>query len=128
MRIKNAKLEWYAFRYDSNTRKLVFTNVLAGSEAYIAHQVRIGKKAGWRPVYNYETFKEFIKADLMYHYWSKAEHETVIGGLFHHSEEDLAKHDIWWQLEPNLDRICEYIIREMRIKFEEDKADDKTVQ
>jgi len=117
MKIKNAKLEWYAFRYDSNTKKLVFINVLAGSEEYIANQVRKGKKAGWRPVYNYETFKEFIKADLMYRYWSKAEHETVIGGLFYHSEEDLAKHDIWWQLEPNLDRICEYIINEMQIKF-----------
>lgn len=118
MRIKKAKLEWYAFRYDSNAKKLVFINILAESEAYIAQHVKKGKKADWRPVYNYKTFKEFIKNNLMYHYWSKAEHEVLIGGLFEYSKEELAKHDIWWQLEPNLDRICEYIINEMNIKFE----------
>lgn len=117
MKIKNVKLEWYAFRFDSNSKKLVFINVLAGREKYIANKVRVGSKARWKPVFNYETFKEFIRRDLMYYYWCKSEHETVIGGLFNHDENELEKHDIWWQLEPNLDRICEYIIREMHIDF-----------
>ena len=117
MKIKNVKLEWYAFRYDTNSKKLVFTNVLNGYEKAIARKVRAGVKDKWQPVYNYKTFKEFIKAELMYRYWCRAEHETLIGGLFHYEEDELEKHDIWWQLEPNLDRICEYIIREMRIEF-----------
>lgn len=117
MKIKNVNLKYMAFRYDSNVNKLVFTNVLAGMEEEISNKVRKGKKDKWKPVYNYETFKDFIKTDLMYHYWCKAEHETVIGGLFNHTEEDLAKHDIWWQLEPNLDIICQYIINEMKIVF-----------
>lgn len=117
MKIKNVNLEWYAFRYDSNRHALVFTNVLYSMEEEIAKKIRKGKKDNWRPVYNYETFKEYIKGELMYHYWSKAEHEVVIYDLFDTNDERGEKHDIWWQLEPNLDRICEYIIREMDIKF-----------
>ena len=116
MKIKNANLEWYAFRYDWNSHKLVFINVLYGMEEEIAKKIRKGNKETYKPVTNYDTFKDYIKCELMYHYWSKAEHETMIGDLFC-KEDELEKHDIWWQLEPNLDRICEYIINTMQIKF-----------
>ena len=53
----------------------------------------------------------------MYHYWCKAEHECLIGDFTNNYEKTLEKHDIYWQLEPNLDRICEYIIREMKIEW-----------
>ena len=33
------------------------------------------------------------------------------------SLKEAVKIDIWYQLEPNLDRIVEYIIRELDIKF-----------
>ena len=115
MKIKNVKLEWYAFKYDSNQKKLVFTNVLANMEEEIAKKIKKGKKDNWKPVHNYNTFKEWIKGKLMYYYWSKSEVECLIGDWCSNPEPTLEKHDIWWQLEPNLDRICEYIITEMRI-------------
>lgn len=118
MKIKNVNLKWYAFRYDWNSHKLVFTNVLTGMEEEIAKKVRKGKKDNWKPVYNYETFKEWLKGEFMYYYWSKAEHEVLISDLFDKADK-AEKHDIWWQLEPNLDRICEYIINTMQIKFKE---------
>ena len=117
MKIKNVKLEWYAFRYDSNKDKLVFTNVLAYIEEDIAKKVKKGKKDNWYAVYDYNSFKEWIKLQLMGDYWSRSEHECLIGDVCSNPEETLEKHDIWWQLEPNLDRICEYIIREMDIKW-----------
>ena len=117
MKIKNANLRWYAFIYDSNNHELRFINVLLNMEEEIAKKVRKGKKDSWRPVYDYKTFKDFIKTKLMARYWSRSEYETVIGDLFHYSIDDLEKHDVWWQLEPNLDRICEYIISTMDIKF-----------
>ena len=120
MKIKNVKLEYYAFRYDWNSHKLVFTNVLPPAEE-IAKKVKKGRKDNWKPVYSYETFKEWLKGELMYHYWSKAEHEVIIADLFDNKDEaKWAKHDIWWQLEPNLDVICKYIINEMKIVFEEE--------
>lgn len=115
--MKKAELEWYAFRYDSNEHKIKFINVLSGMEEEIIKKVKKGAKDKWKPVTDYNSFKDYIKGDLMYYYWSKAEHETVIGGLFNFSEEDLEKHDIWWQLEPNLDRICEYIIDKLKINI-----------
>ena len=117
MKLKNIFLTWYAFRWNSNTKKTVFTNVLYGMEEEIYKKVKKGEKDKWKPVTDYASFKEFIKLKLMCRFWCKAEHETCIGGLFYHTEEYLEKHDIWWQLEPNLDRICEYIIKEMDIKF-----------
>ena len=118
MKISHVKLEWYAFRYDSNEHKLVFTNVLDGMEEDIAKKVKKGAKDNWKPVTGYISFKDYIKSELMYYYWSKSENEVIIADLFDNKDEARwEKHDIWWQLEPNLDRICEYIINEMDIKF-----------
>ena len=117
MKIKNVNLKWCAFIYDGATHTFKYINVLYGMEAKIANKIKKGKKDNWRPVYNYDTFKEWLKGEFMYHYWSKAECEYVIGELHRHNEDTLEKHDIWWQLEPNLDRICEYVIREMKIEF-----------
>lgn len=125
MRIKNAKLEWYAFRYDNNLSGLVFINVLSGMETEIARKIKKGVKDNWKPVTDYKSFKDWLKGDFMYRFWSKAEHEVVIYDLFDTNDERGEKHDIWWQLEPNLDRICEYIINTMEIKFDENKRVSK---
>lgn len=114
----DVKLEWYAFRYDWNSHKLVFTNVLCNMEKEIAEKLKKGAKDNWRPVTDYTSFREWLKSDFMYHYWSKSEHEVIIADLFDNKDDSKwEKHDIWWQLEPNLDRICEYIINKMEIQF-----------
>lgn len=150
MKLKNVNLEWYAFRYEWNEHKLVFVNVLQGWEEDIYKKVKKGAKDKWKPVTDYTSFKEWLRGEFMYYYWSKAEHECLIGDLFssgyncedyphfkiktadgieldlietkHYLElqkkqEKVEKHDIYWQLEPNLDRICEYIITEMKIEW-----------
>lgn len=53
----------------------------------------------------------------MYYYWSKCEAEIAVGGLFIKSIEELEKIDIYSQLQPNLDRITEYVIKEMGFRF-----------
>lgn len=117
MKYKNVKLEWFAFRYEWNEHKLKFINVLNGWEEEIYKKVRKGKKDKWRPVTDYNSFKDYIKGNLMYYYWCKAEHECLIADFCANPEPTQEKHDIYWQLEPNLDRICEYIIREMKIEW-----------
>ena len=124
MKIKNVNLEWYAFRYDSNSNNLVFINVLSGMENEIARKIKKGAKDNWKPVTDYESFKDWLKSDFMYRFWSKSEHEVLISSLFG-PEDEQEKHDIWWQLEPNLDRICEYIIKVMEIKFDKNKRVSK---
>lgn len=115
MKIKNVKLEWYCFRW--NNGELKWYNILQNMEEEIAKKIRKGEKDVWKPITGYISFKDWLKSEFMYHYWSRAEHEFMIGPLFSEDTEEYEKHDIWWQIEPNLDRICEYIIREMEIEF-----------
>ena len=107
MKIKSVKLEWYAFRYSNE--KLVFVNVLNGIEQEIA------KKVKGKSILTKKDLKEWLKRDLMYYFWCKAEHEFVIGDVFTNDMDKLEKHDIWWQLEPNLDRITEYVNSTMEL-------------
>ena len=113
---KNKKLEWYAFRYDWNSHNLVQFNVLGERFAEdILKRIKRDK------ISNYEDLKEGIRRELMYHYWSKAEYEVLVTDLFPKDYEDFCKSsikiDVWYQLEYNLDRIVEYIMKELQIEY-----------
>lgn len=117
MKIKNIKLEWYILQHDFNKNKMYMENIFSDSfPEEVAKKIRKGVKDNWRPVTDYISFKDWIKGELMYRYWSKCEAEFQSGGLFS-KEENFEKIDGWFQLEPNLDNICEYIIHKMEIKF-----------
>ena len=98
-------LEWYVLEKDSNTRKLTRINVL---NDYRVDEIM--KKIKKEKAKTYEEIKEIIKRELMYYYWCKTEHEVLISGLFDDDLESAEKIDIWYQLEPNLNRIVEYFI------------------
>lgn len=66
---------------------------------------------------DYASLKEWLRKEFMYYYWSKCEAEIAVGGLFIKSIEELEKIDIYSQLQPNLDRITEYVIKEMGFRF-----------
>lgn len=104
-------LEWYALREDFNKRKIENYNVLSGWEEKIK-KARKNKKFK-----DYASLKEWLRKEFMYYYWSKAEHEICVGGIFIKSIEELEKIDIYSQLQPNLDRITEYVIKEMGFRF-----------
>lgn len=107
-------LEWYAFVYDWNNKELKKINVFRGDFSN-----NISKRIKDEKIKNYNEFKEVIKRMLMYRYWSKAEYEVLVTDLTNKIDEntDMHKIDIWFQLEPNLDRICEYLINKMDIKL-----------
>ena len=119
MKIKNVKLEWYILQHDFNNKKMTMENVFEwnGYPEEIAKKIRKGAKDKWKPVTDYDSFKDYIKGELMYHYWSKSEREFKAGGLFTKDDEYMDKIDGWFQLEPNLDNICNMIIKEMKIEF-----------
>jgi hypothetical protein len=112
VKIKNANLEWYVFYKDFNSKKIIRYNVLGGSFAE-----ELAKNIRKRKISNKADLKEYLKRDFMYHYWSKSEYEVAVGGLHNKYPEEFEKIDIWYQLEPNLDRIVDYIITEMNINF-----------
>ena len=111
---RNKNLEWFAFEYDFNKRDVVRINVLG---TYFAEDML--KRVKRDKLTTYNDIKEGIKRELMYHYWCKAEHEILVTDLFPKDfEKESVKLDVWFQLEPNLDRITEYVIRELKLEIE----------
>ena len=114
----NKKLEWYAFIEDFNSGKLGRINVIRQD---LIERIRKGIKSkewaiGDKPIETLKELKEVVKRELMYHFWSKAEYEVIVTGLHYRPEKDKEhKIDVWYQLEPNLDRIVEYINKELEL-------------
>ena len=117
MKVKNVKLEWYVLMWDSNAKKVINYNVLRNELIERLHKEIVQKKT----ITNYEQMKENIKRWCMYYYWSKCEREIEVGYMFA-DRKDFKKIDAWGQIEMNLDRMCEYIIRECKIEFKEIKG------
>ena len=112
MKVKNVKLEWNVLMWDSNNKKVRNYNVLGNELIERLHKEIVKKKT----ITNYQQLKENVKRWCMYYYWSKCEAEIHIGH-FPKTTEELEKVDAYRQIEMNLDRMCEYIIKECRIEF-----------
>lgn len=112
---KSAKLEWYAFNHDFNTDNFYQLNVL-GEEFSKEIVKRINQKSSYGKIQDYASLREQVRIMLMSKFWSRAEYEYLVTGLFTKDEDKVFKKDVWFQLEPNLDRICEYIIRELDLE------------
>ena len=112
MKIKNVKLEWNVLMADSN-KKIVNYNVLDNELVERLHKEIVKKKT----ITNYEQLKENVKRWCMYYYWSKCECEIIVGDMFAEYPDEYEKIDAWRQIEMNLDRMCEYIMRTLRIDF-----------
>lgn len=106
------KLEYYVYIADFNTKQIKHYNVLAGTE--LIDKLYKNKNK----IKNREEFKEIVRRYLSYHFWSKSEYETIICGLFSDKEEKI---DPYKQIEPNLDIIVDYIIKETEFKFVDEK-------
>lgn len=98
------KLEWYAFYQESNTNKLKYANVLY--DRLIDNVKKLIRKNA-----DYDEIKKEIDISLMSRYWSRCEYEVVVSNWAGKDFEQ--KIDVYYQLQPNLDRITEYVIREL---------------
>lgn len=113
MKVKNINLEWNVLMWDSNAKKVVNYNVLGKELIERLHKEIVRKKT----ITNYEQLKETVRSWCMYYYCSKCECEIMVGGWFA-EEDEFEKIDAWRQIEMNLDRMCEYIMRELQIDFD----------
>lgn len=100
-------LVWNAFRYDSSSKELVVFDVIR--DDLITDIEKAHKK---KELKNINDLKKIVKSWAMYHYWSKVEHEVIVTDMFSRTEEKI---DVYWQIDMNLDRLCEYIAHEMQL-------------
>lgn len=103
-KMKKKNLEWNVLAYDFNTDKIVHYNIFQ-KHFYIDLEYSKPK--------TFLELKEFIKKWARYYYWSRTEHEIMVGGLFKNCKVE--KVDIYRQIEMNLDRITEYVNKELQI-------------
>ena len=113
MKTKNVKLEWNVLLAASNTNKIINYNVLDKELVEILHKEIVKKKT----ITKFEQLKETVNNWCKYYYWSRCEYEIGVGGAFAKYPDEYEKIDAYRQIEMNLDRICEYIIKELKIEF-----------
>lgn len=104
---QDKKLEWNVLAYNFNTNEIINYNIFGGH--FFTELKHENPKT-------YIELKEFIKKWARYYYWSRAEHEILVGGLFKNCRFE--KIDIFRQIEMNLDRITEYVNKELKIEKE----------
>lgn len=92
-------MEWNVFYVNMNSRKLESYNVLAGREDFMK---KLRKKFPDR-----NDFAKELRSEMMYHYWSRCEWETVISPWSCEEGKEW-KVDVFWQLELNWDRFVDY--------------------
>ena len=116
MKKRVKELEYYVKNYNFNKKQLEDFNIFQNSK-FIE-----GVEEALTLYYDnecsfYEQFKKDIQKELQYCFWSKREYEIFVGDAF---EEDISKYtkiDVYSQVLPNLDILCNYIINNCDFNF-----------
>lgn len=107
-------LEWYVLNYDFNKKQVENFNIFRSSRFLDCLKETLEH---FKNTNDYKMFKEELKTDLMYSFWSKREYEISVGDAF---EEDLSKYekiDIYDQVLPNLDNLAMYLIQKIFVEI-----------
>lgn len=118
MKIKNVNLEYWVFYWDFNKLEPIRENILNGINEKIAKCIRSSKNS-WKHIANKNDLIQFLKTEFMHRYWCKSEREYLISSLWAGDYEKGSKKDVYYQIEPNLEMIADYIIYKMKIDFKE---------
>ena len=111
MKIKGVKLSWKVLNHDFNSDKIVDYDIFwNGSAEEIAKRIKREK------IDSYDKFKESMRTFFMRDFWSRTEYEILVSGL--HTRVEPEKIDVWYQLEMNLDNLCEYLNDKLKLNIE----------
>ena len=99
-------MEWKVLYFNFNQGKIENYNIL--EESLVEDINKENPK-------NILELQEVIDSWAKYHYWSQAEYEISVGGLFSKYPDEFEKIDIYGQIKMNLDRITEYVNNKLQI-------------
>ncbi len=110
MKVKNKKLRWDVLNWDFNSNKLINFNIF-----YQDFIDELYKRYKNKKINTKEDLKNYI---LLYcrKYWCRREYEILVGDLSS-SRDEFIKIDVFSQVEMNIDRITEYVNRELEINL-----------
>lgn len=99
--------------YDINKQKFEAYNVMP-------YLIECYKKEKKKPK-TFEEFKQFVKEESMYQFWSRCEYETVLVDWPCQKHEE--KWDVYDQILMNLDIITDIVMKECAKKKKQDDAE-----
>ncbi|MBR6050581.1 MAG: hypothetical protein IKP68_05185 [Clostridia bacterium] len=114
------KLEWYCLKWDTNAKRPRMVNVMFAIDLDdLRKKLKYkGKKPSkYNSVKNYEELKEYLQNEFFYHFWCKCEHEITVNSWPYVDRSTEVRVDIYDQIVPNIDRITEYVARELKLDF-----------
>lgn len=97
-------LRWYVLNHDFNANTIERYNIFNNSKLYDFLEKYFKK------FITFEDFKEKLRSQLMYCFWSKVEYEIACSGLLAKNDDERYKIDVFYQLELNIDILAKYII------------------
>ena len=97
-------LEWNVYYHDWNHRELAVFNVFAHGSFYDEC-----KKNARKNIHDYEAFKDQLRRDLMYYFWSKCEWEIILSAWIRKDSTKPIKIDVWDQVNLNWEVFCKYV-------------------
>lgn len=108
MKKKFNTLEWNVLIHDFNGHKFIYYNVLRED---LLDDILRRMNVKDAPCTK-QDIQDVVQRWAMYHYWSKCEYEFIASSLFGGDEEKI---DAYMQLEMNIDRLTEYLIKELEL-------------
>lgn len=113
------ELSFYAIKWDGNNEKPKYINVLAYLDS-LAFSEAVMK---YKTITNYEELYRWVSRELKYIFFSHAQYEMRLSGLF---DETLYKLDVWSQIVPNIDKIVDIVNDGFGLNFTKDLNKVKT--
>lgn len=114
------KLSYSAIIVDFNTKKVEKINILRKD---LLEEIKKSYKKGL--LLSLDDLIQIISSNLKYHYWSRAEYETMIGGLFEENPKNFTKIDIYYQLKDNISFIANMINDELGLNLPKKRKETK---
>lgn len=102
----NEGLKWYVLLHDPNKNDIYSFNIFDNWRFSEDVEEELKKYT------TFEAFKERIERLLTYYFWSKAEYEIAVGGLFDKYPDEFEKIDVYNQVVPNIDILSRYIVED----------------
>lgn len=108
--IKRNPTPFYVINEDINSREFKKYNVMP----YFINCYKEARKKKKQPK-TFDEFKEFVKSNSMYMYWSRCQYEIVLTDW--PSQTRSKKIDIHWQLMMNWDVVTSILIDNVGVKL-----------
>lgn len=103
--------EFYVVNYDFNTGKCEMYNIFRNIHVYESSLKEVKKHLRNKTKYPYIRFCEEIRKIIMWQEWGRIQYEISVGKPFAESINDLRKIDCYFQAQPNIEVICDMLIK-----------------